>query len=315
MHHDCLQQWTQRHDFRCSAATGERRTIIVFVLTLIVMVVEIVAGMTYGSMALLADGWHMSTHAAAFAITIFAYVYARRHTADPRFSFGPAKVGALGGFTSAILLIVVALAMAWESVQRILHPQPIAFSHAILVAFIGLLFNLLSAWLLGHEHHHGHDHGHDHHGHAPGHDNQHGDLNLRAAYLHVLADALTSVFAIGALLGGRHFGWQWLDAAVGIVGALVITKWAVGLMRDTSRVLLDREMDLGVVTEIREAIESDGDSRIADLHVQRVGINQFAVVATVVAHADRTPNDYKDRLRIHDELVHFNIEVNRCPGA
>lgn len=315
MHHDCLHHWKQSHAFRHGDASGERRTLIVLALTVVVMAVEVVAGWAFRSMALLADGWHMATHAAAFGITLLAYRYARRHAADERFSFGPGKVSALGGFASALLLGMVALAMLWESVQRILQPETIAFDEALLVAAIGLVFNLFAAWMLAGSAgsaqlpaHGGHGHGHGH-GHGPGR-----DLNLHAAYIHVLADALTSVFAIAALLGGKHLGWMWLDALVGILGALVISKWAVGLVRDTSRVLLDREMDVPVVDEIREAIESDGDSRIADLHVHRVGLDQFAVIVTVVAHTDRTPEEYKQRLRIHEELVHFNIEVNRCTG-
>ncbi len=309
MHHDCLQQWTQSHEFRHGHASGERRTWIVLALTLVVMVVEIVSGLVFRSMALLADGWHMGTHAAAFGITLAAYTYARRHARDERFSFGPGKVGALGGFTSAILLGVVALAMIWESIERLRFPQVIAFDQAMLVAVGGLVFNLFGAWMLGG--------GNDAAGSGGSHGHGHGrgrDLNLHAAYMHVLADALTSVFAIGALLGGKFMGWTWLDAAVGILGAAVIARWAIGLMRETSRVLLDREMDVPVVEEIREAIESDGDSRVADLHVHRVGLDQFAVIVTVVVHADRTPEEYKARLRIHEELVHFNIEVNRCAG-
>ena len=313
MHHDCLHRWKQSHDFQHGDATGERRTLVVLALTLVVMAVEIVAGLLFKSMALLADGWHMATHAAAFGITVLAYRYARRHTADERFSFGPGKVGALGGFASAILLGIVAVAMLWESVERMLHPEAIAFNEALLVAAVGLVFNLVAAWMLSGAaggstpgHSHGHGHGHSH-GHGR-------DLNLHAAYIHVLADALTSVIAIAALLGGKYMGWAWLDATVGVLGGLVISRWALGLIRDTSRVLLDREMDVPVVEEIREAIEGDGDSRIADLHVHRVGLDQFAVIITVVAHADRTPEEYKQRLRIHEELVHFNIEVNRCAG-
>lgn len=313
MHHDCLHRWTQNHEFRHGHASGERRTQWVLGLTLVVMVVEIIAGSVFRSMALLADGWHMGTHAAAFGITLLAYVYARRHARDERFSFGPGKVGALGGYSSAVLLGVVALAMIWESIDRLRHPQVIAFDQAMIVAVGGLLFNLLGAWLLGSAGSDGSAAAHSHGGHGHGHGHG-GDLNLRAAYMHVLADALTSVFAIAALLAGKFAGLSWLDAVVGILGAVVITKWAVGLMRETSRVLLDREMDVPVVEEIREAIESDGDSRVADLHVHRVGLDQFAVIVTVVAHVERTPDEYKERLRIHEELVHFNVEVNRCAG-
>lgn len=307
----CLADHTPSHDFRHGNASGERRTTLVLALTVIVMAVEIVAGHLTGSMALLADGWHMGTHAAAFAITVFTYRYARRHARDPRFAFGPGKVGALGGFASAMLLGVVALYMAWESVLRLLRPEPIAFDQAMLVAVIGLLFNLLGAWLLGA----GPDHGGPSHGHGHGHGHGgdgHHDLNLRAAYLHVLADALTSVVAIAALLGGKYLGWHWLDAAVGLLGAVLISRWAYGLVRDTSTVLLDREMDNPVAAEIREAVESDGDSRLTDLHLLRVGLGQYAVVATIVTHHDRTAGEYRERIAIHEELVHFNLEVARC---
>ncbi|MFT3828452.1 MAG: CDF family Co(II)/Ni(II) efflux transporter DmeF [Opitutaceae bacterium] len=308
----CLAEQPPSRDFRHGNPSGERRTTLVLALTVVVMIVEIVAGHLFGSMALLADGWHMGTHAAAFAITVFTYRYARRHAGDPRFSFGPGKVGALGGFASAVLLGAVALYMVAESILRLLRPEPIAFDHAMVVAIAGLVFNLLGAWLLGsghdsaggHSHSHGHGHGHGGAGHH--------DLNLRAAYLHVLADALTSVVAIAALLGGKFLGWNWLDAAVGVLGAAMISRWAFGLVRETSTVLLDREMDNPVAAEIREAIESDGDSRLADLHLLRVGIGQYAVVATIVSHQDRSAAEYRERIAIHAELVHFNLEVARC---
>jgi len=313
----CLAESHPSHDFRLGHAEGERRTAIVLALTVVVMAIEIVAGHLFGSMALLADGWHMGTHAAAFGITIFTYRYARRHASDPRFSFGPGKVGALGGFTSALLLGGVAVFVAWESVTRLLHPETIAFNHAILVAAFGLLFNFFGAWLLGHgAHAHSHDEGHSHgHGNESGNthgDAAHHDLNLRAAYLHVLADALTSVFAIAALLGGKYLGWSWLDAAVGLAGAVLIARWALILVRETSTVLLDREMDAPVAAEIREAVETDGDSRLTDLHLLRVGLGQYAVFATIVSHTGRTAAEYRERIRIHEELVHFNIEVSRC---
>ncbi|HLP00436.1 MAG TPA: CDF family Co(II)/Ni(II) efflux transporter DmeF [Opitutaceae bacterium] len=309
----CLADTTPSHDFRHGNAAGEHRTTIVLVLTIVVMRVEIAAGHLFNSMALLADGWHMGTHAAAFGITVLAYRYARRHARDPRFAFGPGKVGALGGFASAMLLGVVAAYMVWESVLRLLHPAPIAFDQAMLVAIIGLLFNLFGAWLLGHDHEHDGGHAHGHSGHSHGHSSGHHDLNLRAAYLHVLADALTSVFAIAALLGGKYFGWNWLDAIVGIVGAVLISRWALSLVRETSTVLLDREMDNPVAAEIREAVESDGDSRLTDLHLLRVGIGQYAVLATIVSHQNRSADEYRARIAIHEELVHFNLEVARCP--
>jgi cation diffusion facilitator family transporter len=310
----CLADAPINHDFRHGHAEGERRTLIVLMLTVVVMGIEIVAGHVFGSMALLADGWHMGTHAAAFGITVFTYRYARRHERDPRFAFGPGKVGALGGFTSALLLGGVAVFVAWESIERLLSPSTIAFDQALLVAAFGLLFNLFGAWLLGHADSHDHGDAPASHTHGGGHSHggEHHDLNLRAAYLHVLADALTSVFAIAALLGGKYLGWNWLDAAVGLAGAVLIARWSLSLVRDTSTVLLDREMDNPVATEIREAVESDGDSRLTDLHLLRVGLGQYAVFASIVSHTGRTTAEYRERIQIHEELVHFNLEVTRC---
>lgn len=244
-------------------------------------------------------------------IAAFAYSYARKHANDPRFAFGTGKVGVLGGFTSAVVLGLVALYMAYESVARVLNPVPIRYGDAILVATIGLAVNLLSAWFLhGHDGHHHQDHSHGGHSH----DHAHGhDLNLRAAYLHVLADALTSVLAIIALLGGQFFGWGFLDPVMGVGGAVVISVWAWGLVRQTSRVLLDREMDDPVVGEIREAL-ADGDAVIVDLHVWRVGPGKFACIVGLVAAEPWSPEGYKRRLAIHEELVHVTVEVHRCHG-
>jgi cation diffusion facilitator family transporter len=295
------------HDFDSGNPVGERGTRLVVVLTAVMMVGEIVAGWLTNSMALLADGWHMGTHVAALGVTAFAYWYARRHAADPRFAFGTWKVGVLAGFASAIILGLVALYMAYESVVRITQPLAIRYDQATAVAVIGLLVNLLSARLLhggsGHGHHHDHGDGHHHH-----------DLNLRAAYLHVLADALTSVLAIVALIGGKAFGWDWLDPVMGIVGATVITVWAWGLLRQTSRVLLDREMDEPVVQEIRDVIEGDGETAVADLHVWRVGPGKFACIVGVVTANPEPPEHYKERLRVHEELVHITVEVHHCQG-
>ncbi len=309
MHHHDLPRWQHEHRYTTGSPVGERRTIIVTGLTAAMMVLEIVAGHFLHSMALFADGWHMGTHVVALGIAAFAYVYARRHAADKRFAFGPSKMGPLGGYTSAIILFGVALYIAFEAVTRLLHPLPIAFGEAIAVACAGLSVNLLSAYLLrdDHHHHHGHDHEHGDHHHGHG-----ADLNLRAAYVHVLADAATSVAAIAALTLGKFFGWSSLDPLVGAVGAAVVGQWALSLVRDTSRVLLDREMDPAALEEIREAIESDGDSLVSDLHLLRVGINEFAVVASVVTDEARTPEDYKARLRQHEELAHVTIEINRC---
>lgn len=311
MHHSHKTRRWHDHDFDPGNAAGERGTRRVVLLTATMMVVEIVAGTLTNSMALLADGLHMGTHVAALGITAFAYRYARRHAADPRFAFGTWKVGVLAGFAGAIILGMVALFMVYESVVRLLNPVPIRYGDALLVAVVGLAVNLLSAWLLhGHDGHHDHGHSHDHdHGHH-GHDH---DLNLRAAYLHVLADALTSVLAIVALLGGQFFGWDFLDPVMGIVGAIVISVWAWGLLRQTSRVLLDREMDAPVVQEIRDVLE-DGDVVIVDLHVWRVGPGKFACIVTLVTENPLPPDEYRRRLQVHEEIVHVTVEVHRCAG-
>lgn len=313
MHKTDNRQWRESHDFDTGNASGERGTRRVVLLTATMMVGEIVAGWLTNSMALLADGWHMGTHVTALSITAFAYWYSRRHAADPRFAFGTWKVGVLAGFSSAIILGIVALYMAYESVVRVMNPLPISYDQATVVAVIGLAVNLFSAWLLhGHEHDpdqlgHGHDHGHHHR------DGYH-DLNLRAAYLHVLADALTSVLAIIALFGGKLFGWDWLDPVMGIAGAAVITHWSVGLLRQTSRVLLDREMDDPVVQEIRDVIEGNGETVIVDLHVWRVGPGKYACIVGLVTAHPELPDHYKQRLRVHEELVHITVEVHTCPG-
>ena len=311
MHHHDLSSWQHEHRFTTGSPAGERRTLLVTGLTAVMMLLEIIAGQFLHSMALFADGWHMGTHVVALGISAFAYVYARRHADDARFAFGPAKIGPLGGYTSALILAGVAVYIVVEAVGRLLQPVPIQFNEAIGVASLGLGVNLLSAFLLRDEPHHHHGHDHDHHHHEHGHD--HGkDLNLRAAYVHVLADAATSVAAIVALSLGKFFGWTWLDPFVGLVGALVVGQWAYSLIRDTGRVLLDREMSPAAVAEIREAVEGDGDSQVSDLHVLRVGLNEFAVVLSVVTDEPRSPEEYKERLRQHEELAHVTVEVNRC---
>ncbi len=282
---------------------GERNTWWVIALTLIMMVAEISAGMIFGSMALLADGWHMGTHAAALGITAMAYWLARRHSANPQFVFGTGKIGVLGGYTSAVVLAIVALLMAAESVERLFHPRPIQFDESILVAALGLAVNLVSAVILkdGHHHHAGHDHGsHDH--------------NLKAAYLHVLADALTSILAIAALIAGKWFGWIWLDPVIGIVGAAVILKWAQGLLRDTSRILLDRNIDLGQVEALRRALAREAGDRVTDLHVWQINPGQTAAVVRIDTAAPKAPEFYKQRLEEVAALDHVTVEVNRhCP--
>jgi len=307
-------------------------------LTAVMMVVEIAAGISYGSMALLADGWHMATHVAAFGISVFAYRYARAHASNPRYSFGTGKVGTLGGFASAVALAVVALVMALESLQRVMSPQAIRFDEAILVAVVGLAVNLVSGVLLhgaqGHDHHHGQDHDHDHdhdqdhrdddaHGHnhddARGleharHDAGHDDHNLRAAYLHVVADALTSVLAIAALVAGRWLGWNWLDPLMGLVGAALIARWAWGLIRDSGHVLLDGSADDATREAIRRAIETQTDSLVTDLHVWAVGPRTWSASLAVLSHNPLAPEDYKRLLQGIPRLEHVLIEVNSCPG-
>lgn len=315
--HD-LSAFRHNHAFDAGNPTGERRTWIVVAITAVTMVAEIVAGWLTGSMALLADGWHMATHVVALSISGIAYFLARRWAGDQRFAFGTWKIEVLGAFTSALLLGVVALAMVAESTMRLIRPEEIRFAPALVVATIGLVVNVVCALVLvgGHSHggHHGHDHhdhGHDHHGHD---DHGHGhDINLKSAYVHVVTDALTSVLAIAALAGGLWLGWNWLDPAMGLVGAAVIAWWSKGLLADSARVLLDREMDSPVVGQIRSAIQSDGDAEIADLHVWRVGRASHAAVITVVAKSPLSPAAYRERVAGIPSLAHVSVEVNRCP--
>lgn len=274
------------------------------------MVIEITAGVVFGSMALLADGWHMGTHAAALGITAIAYAYARRHADDPGFSFGTGKIGVLGGYTSAVVLAIAALIMAGESIRRFLSPLPIRFDEAILVAVVGLAVNLVSAWLLrgkSHHHHPGGQGSSDRDG-----SDDHHDHNLRAAYLHVLADALTSILAIAALVAGKYFGWVWMDPLMGVVGAMVILKWSWGLIGDTSRVLLDRFMKPGEIEAITSAIESDADNRITDLHIWPISENRLAAIIAVVTHFPRPPEHYKSLIRDIEKLRHVTVEVIPC---
>ena len=293
---------------------NERRTWLVIALTTVMMIVEITAGTLYGSMALVADGWHMSTHAAAMLIAALAYLFARKNARNPRFVFGTGKVGDLAAFGSAIILALVALLIGWESVVRLANPVAISFQQAIIVAVIGLVVNLASAWLLQDNHDHGHSHGHGghdhHHDHSHSHHQSGKDQNLHAAYLHVLADALTSVLAIVALIAGSLYGWIWLDPLMGIVGALVIAKWSWGLMRDTGATMLDyRGHSDPLEMKIREVISAEGD-RITDLHVWQLGPGHHAAIVALVTEDRREPAVYRDRLIEAAGLSHVTVEVN-----
>jgi cation diffusion facilitator family transporter len=307
MHIHSLHHWKHSHRFNVEDAHGERNTRRVILLTLSMMIVEITAGYLFGSMALLADGWHMGTHAVALGITALAYFYARRHSDNPNYSFGTGKVGVLGGFASAVVLGVIALLMGIESIQRLFLPRPIRFNEAIAVAFIGLAVNVISAFLLQEKHHH--DHGHDH---RPA--KKFRDHNLRAAYLHVLADALTSLLAIVALSTGKAFDWIWMDPIMGIVGALIISRWSYGLLIDSGRVLLDRDVNPEAVEEIRSKIESDADNRVSDIHVWRVGTHHLSAIVSIVTHYPKSPDHYKKLLAEYDEIAHVTVEVNPCDG-
>lgn len=311
--HD-LTRWQHEHDYSTGhLARAESRTRLVAVLTIVTMVVEVLAGWLTGSMALLADGWHMGSHAAALGVGAFAYAYARSRARDPRFTFGTGKVSTLAGYSSAILLVLVAFWMLVESVERLVVPVKVGYGEAMAVAVLGLVVNLLSAWLLGghQEHHHHHHESHDHH---HEHDDHHGhmDHNLRAAYLHVLADALTSVLAIGALAAGAWLGWTFLDPLAGIVGAVMVGRWAWQLARDCAWVLLDAE-DHGATEEsIRGALARDEDVEIADLHIWRVGPADRACIVSLVAHQPRPVEHYRQLLDPVPGIAHLTVEVNLC---
>ena len=308
MHVHSLETWRHEHRFldEAAVARNQRRVALVVGLTTVAMVLEIGAGWAFNSMALLADGWHMGSHAAALGITLFAYAYARKHATDARYTFGTGKVGVLGGFASALVLAVVALLMVWESVERLLSPLAIRFEEALVVATIGLGVNLASAWLLRHDHApneaaaHGHGHGHGH------------DHNMRAAYLHVLADALTSVLAIGALVAGKVLGWTWTDPAAGLVGAAVIAWWARGLLLDTGRILLDGAVEDDERRAVQGLIEADADNRVVDLHMWRVGPGQTAAVVSLVTHYPRPPEHYRGLVAGRHGLIHVTVEVHTC---
>ena len=296
-----LQHWQHTHTFgQDQKRPGELRTIIVIAITTTMMVVEITAGSIFGSMALLADGLHMASHAVALTINAFAYIYARHHAQDIKYSFGTGKVNALGGFTGAVLLAIFALMMIWESVERIIYPVGIAYNQAIFVAILGLIVNGTSVFILGHHHDHAdgdHDHHHDH------------DHNLRAAYLHVLADALTSLLAIVALLVAKYIGLVWMDPLMGIVGAILVSRWSLGLLRTTSAVLLDNQGPEHLQLKITQCIEDD-DNRITDLHLWSIGPNIYSVIISVVARTPQPPEYYKELIPSSLGLVHLTVEVH-----
>ena len=307
MHTHLLNILKHEHNFSAINKKGERRTKQVLVLTFLTMMLEITAGILFGSMALLADGWHMGTHVAAFMITLIAYRYSRVHADDQTLAFGSGKVGVLGGYTSSIVLGVVAFIMLVESGQRLVTPHIIHFNEAIAVAGFGLFINFICALLLK-DRHHGHNHSHHH------------DHNLKAAYLHVLADALTSVLAIVALVLGKYYGWNWLDPVMGIVGALIITQWSYSLMKETSPMLLDASIALKYKLAIKKKIESDADNRVSDLHIWRVGPGHFAIIISIVSHTPKAPEYYKELLQEFrslgggNKLSHITVEVNQCSG-
>jgi len=303
MHIYSLESWKHSHRFTIGDDQGLRKTKQVILLTLTMMIVEIAGGVLFGSMALLADGWHMGTHAAALGITAIAYYFARRHADNPKYTFGTGKIGVLGGFTSAVILAVVALLMAVESFERLLSPQAIRFDEAIVVALTGLIVNLVSAYILR-DRRHVHDH--------TGSQRHHHDYNLKAAYLHVLADALTSVLAIIALTAGKAWGWVWMDPIMGVVGAAVIMQWSYGLLRDTGKILLDRDVSMETVATIYSTMEADSDNRVSDLHIWRIGTNQLAAIISIVTHFPKPPDHYKKLLTQFKELAHITIEVNQC---
>ena len=296
-----LQNWQHEHVFgQDRKRAGELRTIIVIVITTSMMIVEITTGLIFGSMALLADGLHMASHAIALAINAFAYIYARRHAHDIRYSFGTGKVNALAGFAGAVLLAIFAMVMVWGSIERLIYPIEIAYNQAIMVAVLGLIINGTSVFILGHDE----DHDHDHHGH-----HHHHDHNLRAAYLHVLADALTSLLAIVALFVAKFIGLVWMDPLMGIVGAILVSRWSLGLLHTTSAVLLDNQGPAQLEAKIIQCIEDD-DNRVVDLHLWSIGPKIYSVIISVLACDPQSPEYYKELIPSNLGLVHLTVEVN-----
>ena len=311
MNTDDLSDWIHEHTFGDDNLAAERSTRRVMWITAAMMLVEILAGWAFNSMSLLADGWHMSSHALAIGLSALAYATARTYANDPRFAFGTWKIEILAGFASALFLLGVAFVMVVGSLERLISPQAIQYEEAIVVGVLGLMVNLVCAYILGQAHHQ-HDHAHDHAHHSHDHPEHHHDLNLKSAYFHVVADAFTSVLAIVALVGGWLYGWAWLDPVMGIVGAALVAIWAKGLIIDTAKVLLDREMDHPVVQEIKEAVEADGQTHVTDLHVWRVGKKVYSCALTAVTRdALLTPKAVRERLAVHEEIIHSTIELHQ----
>lgn len=304
---ESLKRVAHSHHFDTSNPIAKKNTLYATLLTFITMIVEIIGGYYYNSMALLADGWHMSSHVLALGMAYVAYVMAGRYANDFRFNFGTFKIEVLGGYTSAILLVVVAFFMAFHSVERLFNPATIAYQEAIAIAIIGLIVNLICAWLLKgehHHHHHGIDHEHEH--------SHHHDVNLKAAYMHVLVDALTSVLAIVALTGGLIFGITWLDPMMGIVGSILVFIWAFGLIQESGKILLDAEMDAPIVEEVIEVINHlEQNIIIEDLHLWRVGKGKFGCILTLSSENSLDSDTIKRELSIHEELVHISLEIKK----
>ena len=311
MHQHRIELWQHRHTFNIDKQHIEKRTLAVVVITFIMMIAEILFGWLTNSMALFADGWHMGTHAFALGLSLIAYILARKQSQNQRFTFGTWKMEILGAYSSALVLGLVAILMIYTSVERFIHPLSIHYNEALFVAVIGLAVNLICATILNMGHHsHSHDHSHDHSSHHshPAHD----DLNLKSAYMHVIADALTSVFAIVAILGAKYLMLTWLDPLMGIVGALLISRWAALLLKDSAGILLDHETRSPLSNEIRSQIESDGDTRISDLHLWKVADNKFACIVALVTAKKYSIDDYRKRLENIPELAHMTIEINEC---
>jgi cation diffusion facilitator family transporter len=311
MHKDHIHLWQHDHNFNTEKKSSETKTLIVVIITLLTMFAEIFFGWLFNSMALFADGWHMGTHAAALGISLGAYMLARRHARNLEFTFGTWKIEILGAYTSAIILGIVGIAMVFVSIERILSPLEISYDKALTVAVIGLAINVICALILGSGNNHGHEHGHE-----EGQDHDHHkngmDLNLKSAYIHVIADALTSVLAICALLGAKFLHFNWLDPAMGILGAILILRWAFSLLKETGHILLDRQSDSMLGGKIREIIEADNDSKVSDLHIWQVSEGQFACIVSVVTGSNLSYSHYKKLLDRIPGLAHVTVEVLAC---